>query len=86
MAKRHDESNDLKSLAKVARIDYHSKTISLPATAIVGISMKGKIDYLTKYCGWTLLRTNGSNNSSPNDDDHKIKGRKEKHQLSNKKK
>lgn len=84
MAKSHDESNDLKSLAKIARIDYHSKTISLPANAIVGISMKGKIDYLTKYCDWTLLRTNGSSEKS--ESEHKVKGRVEKHKLSNKKK
>ena len=54
MAKKHDESGALKSFARVGKIDAHSKTLTLPKGASVGIKTWGKIDFLTNYCGWTL--------------------------------
>ena len=51
MAKKHDENKDLRSISRVARINYGGKIIYAAKTAIIGIHMWGNIDYLTHYCG-----------------------------------
>lgn len=58
--KKHDENKDLRSVSKVARINYSNKTIQASKTAIIGIHMWGKIDYLTKYCGWYFSWNNSA--------------------------
>lgn len=58
MAKKHDENKDLKSISKIAKIDFSSKTFSCAKTSTIGIHMWGKIDFLTKYCGWHLIWNN----------------------------
>ena len=58
MAKKHDENKDLRSISRVARIDYGTKTILVSKTAIIGIHMWGKIDYLINHCGWYFLWSN----------------------------
>jgi len=55
MAKRHDESGALKSFARVGKIDAARKTLTLPKGATVGIKTWGKVDFLTHYCGWSLV-------------------------------
>lgn len=54
--KKHDENKDLRSISKIARIDYSNKTINYSPSAIIGIRRWGKIDFLVNYCGWTLIR------------------------------
>lgn len=58
MAKKHDENKDLRSISRIARINYGSKTIQAAKTDIIGIHMWGKIDYLTHYCGWHFVWNN----------------------------
>ena len=70
MAKKHDENKDLKSLSKIAKIDFSEKIISSPKSATIGIHMWGKIDFLTKYCGWFFVWNDNvkpSNNYIPED-------------------
>ena len=71
----HDENRDLKSLAKVAKINYGNKTIQCPKTAQLGIALLGKIDYLVNHCGWHFVYNNDAtvNNrrNITNDDDKK---------------
>lgn len=73
MAKRHDENKDLISVSRIGRINYGDKTIKINKSSIVGIRLLGKLDYLTKYCGWYLVWDNtifistGRNNNDDND-------------------
>lgn len=60
MAKKHDENKDLRSISRVARIDYSNKTIQASKSAIIGIHMWGKIDYLTHHCGWMFFWNNSA--------------------------
>lgn len=60
MAKKHDENKDLRSVSRVARINFGDKTIQAAKSATIGIHMWGKIDYLTKYCGWHFYWNNGA--------------------------
>ena len=56
---KHDENKDLRSIAKIARIDYSNKTINYSKSTVIGIRRWGKIDFLVNYCGWRLVNTNG---------------------------
>lgn len=60
MSKNHDESKDLRSIGRVARVNYSTKTISAPKTAIIGNTRWGRIDYLTHYCGWSFVWDNSA--------------------------
>lgn len=40
-------------------VDNKSKVIELHKDAMIGNSVWGKIDYLTKYCDYTSLRSTG---------------------------
>lgn len=53
---KHDENKDLRSIARIARIDYSNKTINYSKNTIIGIRRWGKIDFLVNYCGWRLIR------------------------------
>ena len=89
MAKNHDENKDLRSISRVARINYGSKTIQAAKTSIIGIHMWGKIDFLTHYCGWHFIWDNSAgvgmakydDNDSPVRTDKKAK---KEHQLTDK--
>ena len=63
---KHDERKDLESLKRVAKVDFSNKTIKL--TNRVGISTRGKLDFLCKYCGWTLLSGNNTIEQTDEDD------------------
>lgn len=56
---KHDENKDLRSIAKIARINYSNKTINYSKSTIIGIRRWGKIDFLINYCGWRLVNANG---------------------------
>lgn len=60
MSKKHDESKDLRSVSRVAKINISDKTIKCSKSAVIGIHMWGKIDYLTKYCGWHFIWDNSA--------------------------
>ena len=71
MAKRHDENKCLRSFKRIGRIDMYDKILQAPKNAVIGIHLWGKIDYLTKYCGWHFI---WNNNATPvyiqNSDDY----------------
>lgn len=58
---KYNEADVAKSLSKKkdAKIDVNKKLIVLShghsMTGDIGIGSKGKIDFLTKYCGWTKM-------------------------------
>ena len=52
MSKKHDENKDIRLISRIAKVDFSNKTIQAPRTAIIGIRSWGRIDFLTKYCGW----------------------------------
>ena len=89
MAKKHDENKDLKSFARIGKIDYGNKTLYAPKSATIGIHLWGKIDFLCHYCGWWFAWTNSmtptvqsavdSNNSSK-----EAKKAKKEHKLTDK--
>lgn len=57
---RHDENKDLRSVARIAKINLGDKTIQASKSATIGIHMWGKIDFLTKYCGWHFIWNNAA--------------------------
>lgn len=60
MAKRHDENKCLRSFKRIGRVDMYDKTLQAPKNAVIGIHLWGKIDYLTKYCGWHFIWNNNA--------------------------
>ena len=90
MAKRHDENKCLRSFKRIGRIDMYDKILQAPKNAVIGIHLWGKIDYLTKYCGWHFIWNNSatpayvqSSDDSNNNDVVKKKQKKE-HKLTDK--
>ena len=57
---KHDENKDLRSIAKIAKINLSDKTIQCSKNATIGIHMWGKIDFLTHYCGWHFIWNNSA--------------------------
>ena len=57
MLKKHDESNDVRILARDGRVRVNEEkmTIRVPKNAVVGIKTWGRIDFLTNHRGWTLV-------------------------------
>ena len=53
--KKHDENKDLRSLAKVCRIESVNKVIRCNDKSAIGIKRWGMIDFLTKYRGWYFV-------------------------------
>lgn len=52
---KHDESKVLRSVSKIADVDYSNHFISLSRNKIPGIKMWGKLDFLSHYCGWRIF-------------------------------
>ena len=76
MAKRHDENKCLRSFNRIGRVDMYNKTLQAPKNAVIGIHLWGKIDYLTKYCGWYFIYNNDATpvyNQNSDDGTHIIK-------------
>ena len=60
MKKKHDENKDLQSLSRVCKVNVGSKTIKCGDLSKIGIRRWGKIDYLTRYCGWHFVYEKGA--------------------------
>lgn len=58
MAKRHDESKDLRSFGRIGNINVVTRSLSAFKDTIIGIRMWGKIDYLVNYCGYHFVWDN----------------------------
>lgn len=90
MSKKHDENKDLKSFGRIGRVNPGDKTLRASKAATIGIHLWGKIDYLTKYCGWVFIWDNNagtgvrSNNEQPKDTARTAKKAKKEHQLTDK--
>ena len=56
MGKKHDETRDLRSIAKVAKVNYSNKSITISKDK-AGLSIIGKLDYLSKCCGYHVMYT-----------------------------
>ena len=70
MAKRHDENKDLKSFSRIGKVNLSDKTLRASKNATIGIHMWGKIDFLTKYCGWFLIWDNNAGVGMPKSEDN----------------
>lgn len=57
MSKKHDERKDLKSVSRIARINGNE--IVIGDKDVIGIHTWGKLDFLTKYCGYKLFYQKG---------------------------
>lgn len=89
MAKKHDERKDLRSVSRVARINGNH--IVIGDKSAVGIHTWGKIDFLTKYCGYVATYEHGVKVSNLKFDEANTSAREAKkirkeHKLTNKKK
>ena len=72
---KHDENKDLKSVAKVARVNYGSKRIFYDPNTTIGIRRWGRIDYLVHHCGYSLIRMKGAGKSDADTQSDKPKAR-----------
>lgn len=87
---KHDENKDLKSFSRIGKVSPGDKTLRASKNATIGIHMWGKIDFLTKYCGWHFIWDNnagvGVNKSddSNNNSARTAKKAKKEHQLTDK--
>ena len=90
MAKRHDENKCLRSFKRIGRVDMYDKTLQAPKNAVIGIHFWGKIDYLTKYCGWHFIWNNNAtsvyiqNSDYSNNNDVVKKKQKKEYKLTDK--
>ena len=88
--KKHDENKDLRSFSRIGKVDYSDKTLQCAKSATIGIHLWGKIDFLTKYCGWHFVWNNNVGNSynqfnsDSNSDVNVQKKSKKEHQLKDK--
>ena len=87
---KHDENKDLKSFSRIGKISPGDKTLRAAKNATIGIHMWGRIDFLTKYCGWHFIWDNNAGvGVNKSDDDskkssHIDKKSKKEHQLTDK--
>lgn len=91
---KHDENRDVRSVSRIAKVNPADRSIQAPKTAVIGIHMWGKIDYLTNYCGYhfywnnSVGPTNTSNSTSTSARAEKKKAKEQQHnnKLNKKKK
>ena len=57
---KHDENKDLKSFSRIGKVSLGDKTLRASKNATIGIHMWGKIDFLTRYCGWHFIWDNSA--------------------------
>lgn len=77
-SKHYDEAKVLASVSKKCVVNRGNKIISYnPSNHQIGNGTWGKIDYLTKYCGWTLLKDNSVNGGRKVDVDNYEKSKVE---------
>lgn len=89
MSKKHDEIEDVRSLAKKCKIV--GNTIKARKDTILGIKALGKIDFLTKYCGYVFVYDNTIKHFNVNVSEEVKKARQarkeaKQHQLKDKRK
>ena len=90
MGKIHDENQVIEQLGKRFKINQGQKTIKASKAQIIGNKTRGKLDFLTKYCGYSLIWDDEIINVSTFTDENKKKDLKNKkkeakqHNLSNK--
>ena len=54
---KYDEAVVVKELGRNPAVTFNGKTISVVKnTSLIGNSFWGRIDFLTKYCGYTLVQ------------------------------
>lgn len=70
---KHDENKDLRSVSRIAKVNLSDKTIRCSKSATIGIHMWGKIDFLTKYCGWYFFWDNTATGGSLFTDDKSVR-------------
>ena len=58
MVKKHDEGSVIRLLGRLQGVTIYpgTKTIKIKTNATIGIHSWGKIDYLTNYCGYTVIK------------------------------
>lgn len=56
--KKYDERKVVTMLNRINGISVSNGKITAKLNAVIGIHQWGKIDYLTKYCGYVLVREN----------------------------
>ena len=67
---KHDENKDLRSFSRIGKVSPGDKTLRASKNATIGIHMWGKIDFLTKYCGWFLVWDNSAGVGMTKSDDN----------------
>ena len=85
---KHDENKDLKSFSRIGKVNPGDKTLRVSKSATIGIHLWGKIDYLTKYCGWHFIWDNtagvGTSKVEDNNPSATTKKTKKEHPLTDK--
>ena len=88
MAKKHDEDKDLRSLAKVCKINVAEKSIIAPKNSL-GLKRLGMLDFFCKL-GWYVSYTLGNKKVSYTGDERdkknvrQIKKEHKEHKLTDK--
>lgn len=75
---KHDENKDVRLVSRIAKINYGDFSIKCSKTATIGIRTWGRIDFLTKYCGWHFIWDNNAGVSNFKADDNKESARTQK--------
>lgn len=86
---KHDEAKDVRLLSRIAKIDVANKIITIPENAIIGNKRWGRIDFLTHYRGYYLVRSSGAVVRVPSNNDNegsKRDRREEREKISRKRK
>ena len=86
---KHDEHQDLSSFSRIGKVSPGDKTLRASKNATIGIHMWGKIDFLTKHCGWFLVWDNSAGVGMTKSDDNSNSDRtnkkaKKEHKLTDK--
>ena len=86
---RHDENKCLRSFSRIGKVNFGDHSLQAARTATIGIHMWGKIDFLTKYCGWSFFWNNsagvgGFNPSENSTSAREAKKAKKEHKLTDK--
>lgn len=83
---KHDENKDVKAFSKIGKVNTVTKTLKAAKTAIIGVHMWGKIDYLTKYCGYVFIWDNtvGIGVSSSDNSSYDYKKSKKEYKIQDK--
>ena len=86
---RHDENKDVRSFSRIGKVNPGDKTLRVSKSATIGIHMWGRIDFLTKYCGWHFIWDNSAGVGTvkadgPAKSNKDLKKAKKEHQLTDK--